>query len=290
MAREVAVLIGTGSIGVAIGRRAAIGRNLLLADYNQTALQAMAEQLRGEGYEVTTQATDVSDHPSVAALADAAATLGPVTRVIHAAGVSPVQASTERVLHVDLLGTAYVLGSSAGSSPPAARASWWPAWPVTWAPATPARSKTRWPTPRPPTCSPWTSWPPRRSGTPGRPTPWPSGPTPCACAQPRSPGVNAVPGSTASAPASSPPRWPGTRCRPERRRLPAHDRHLRRRPDGHPDRVAAAAALLLGPDGSFITGSDLLIDGGVIAAMRAAEHAAAGVGMTAERTRCWSWG
>jgi len=26
-----------------------------------------------------------------------------------------------------------------------------------------------------------------------------------------------------------------------------------------------AAALLLGPDGSFITGSDLLIDGGVIA-------------------------
>jgi NAD(P)-dependent dehydrogenase (short-subunit alcohol dehydrogenase family) len=104
---EVAVLIGTGSIGVAIGRRAAIGRNLLLADYNETALQAMAEQLRGEGYEVTTQAADVSDHASVAA--DTAAALGPVTRVIHAAGVSPVQASTERVLQVDLLGTAYVL-------------------------------------------------------------------------------------------------------------------------------------------------------------------------------------
>ena len=35
MAHEVAVLIGTGSIGVAIGRRAAIGRTLLLADYNE---------------------------------------------------------------------------------------------------------------------------------------------------------------------------------------------------------------------------------------------------------------
>ena len=52
---------------------------------------------------------DVADHASVAALADATAALGPVTRVIHAAGVTPVQASTERVLDVDLLGTAYVL-------------------------------------------------------------------------------------------------------------------------------------------------------------------------------------
>ena len=86
MAREVAVLIGTGSIGVAIGRRGAIGRTLVLADYNQTALQAMAEQLRGEGYEVTTHATDVSDHASVAALADAAADLGPVTRYVRRDG------------------------------------------------------------------------------------------------------------------------------------------------------------------------------------------------------------
>jgi hypothetical protein len=102
MSVEVAVLIGTGSIGVAIGRRAAIGRHLLLADYNETALETVAEQLRGEGYEVTTQPTDVAEHASVAALTDAAADLGPVTRIIHAAGVSPVQASTERVLHVDL--------------------------------------------------------------------------------------------------------------------------------------------------------------------------------------------
>ena len=37
---------------------------------------------------------------------------------------------------------------------------------------------------------------------------------------------------------------------------------------GTPDEVGAAAAYLMGPDGGFITGSDLLIDGGVIAAMR----------------------
>ena len=38
---------------------------------------------------------------------------------------------------------------------------------------------------------------------------------------------------------------------------------------GTVDEIANAAALLLGPDGAFITGSDLLIDGGVIAAIRA---------------------
>jgi NAD(P)-dependent dehydrogenase (short-subunit alcohol dehydrogenase family) len=35
-----------------------------------------------------------------------------------------------------------------------------------------------------------------------------------------------------------------------------------------PDEIAVAAALLLGPDGAFITGSDLLIDGGVVAAIK----------------------
>ena len=42
---------------------------------------------------------------------------------------------------------------------------------------------------------------------------------------------------------------------------------------GTPSDVAEAADLLLGANGSFITGSDLLIDGGVIAARFAAENA-----------------
>ena len=35
---------------------------------------------------------------------------------------------------------------------------------------------------------------------------------------------------------------------------------------GTPDEVGAVGALLMGPDGSFITGSDFLMDGGVTAA------------------------
>jgi NAD(P)-dependent dehydrogenase (short-subunit alcohol dehydrogenase family) len=38
---------------------------------------------------------------------------------------------------------------------------------------------------------------------------------------------------------------------------------------GTADEVASSAAFLLGPEASFITGTDLPIDGGVIAALRA---------------------
>jgi NAD(P)-dependent dehydrogenase (short-subunit alcohol dehydrogenase family) len=38
---------------------------------------------------------------------------------------------------------------------------------------------------------------------------------------------------------------------------------------GTQDEVAAAAAFLLGPEAGFITGSDLLVHGRVIAALRA---------------------
>jgi NAD(P)-dependent dehydrogenase (short-subunit alcohol dehydrogenase family) len=38
---------------------------------------------------------------------------------------------------------------------------------------------------------------------------------------------------------------------------------------GTPDDIADAAALLLGPDSTFITGTDLLVEGGTIAAIRA---------------------
>jgi len=37
---------------------------------------------------------------------------------------------------------------------------------------------------------------------------------------------------------------------------------------GTPDDIAAAVAFLLGPESTFITGTDLLVDGGVVAALR----------------------
>ena len=111
--KEIVVVIGPGSIGQAIARRVGSGRVLLLAAHSQEATGAAAKQLRGDGFEVEVQATGISDRKAVEALADTAAAMGPVTQVIHAAGVSPTQASIERVMEVDLAGTAYILDAFA---------------------------------------------------------------------------------------------------------------------------------------------------------------------------------
>ena len=109
MEKNVLVGIGVGGMGLAIARRIGSGAKVLLADFNEETLAAAAEQLRVEGHDVAEQKVDVSDRASVAALADAAAELGPVLQVAHTAGLSPVQAPVEAIIGVDLLGVAHVL-------------------------------------------------------------------------------------------------------------------------------------------------------------------------------------
>jgi NAD(P)-dependent dehydrogenase (short-subunit alcohol dehydrogenase family) len=58
---------------------------------------------------VRTRSVDVSSAESVSALAEEAAALGSITQVAHTAGLSPSQASTAAILAVDLLGVALVL-------------------------------------------------------------------------------------------------------------------------------------------------------------------------------------
>ena len=109
MVNDVVVVVGVGGMGEAIARRQGAGRHVVLADFNAEVLERVADVLRGEGYSVTAQQVDVSDRGSVAALAVAAAALGPVTQVAHTAGLSPVQASVEAILRVDLAGVAFAL-------------------------------------------------------------------------------------------------------------------------------------------------------------------------------------
>ncbi|AMB59319.1 SDR family oxidoreductase [Microterricola viridarii] len=109
MSNSVLVVIGVGGMGEAIARRVGAGHTVLLADFNEELLERVATGLRGDGFEVATQIVDVSSHESVTALADAAAALGPVRQVVHTAGLSPVQAPTDAVLRVDLAGFAFSL-------------------------------------------------------------------------------------------------------------------------------------------------------------------------------------
>ena len=106
---NVIVVIGPGSIGQAIARRVSAGKHVLLADLRQENADAAAEVLSNAGFEVSTATVDVSSRKSVHALLQTATALGDVTGLIHAAGVSPSQASAEAILWVDLYGTALVL-------------------------------------------------------------------------------------------------------------------------------------------------------------------------------------
>ncbi len=107
--RNVIVLIGAGSIGQAIVRQVSAGKRILLADIRQENADAAARTLGDAGFDVTTSTVDVSSRASVHALVEKATALGEVSGVIHAAGVSPSQASPDTILRVDLYGTALVL-------------------------------------------------------------------------------------------------------------------------------------------------------------------------------------
>jgi NAD(P)-dependent dehydrogenase (short-subunit alcohol dehydrogenase family) len=106
---NVIVLIGAGSIGQAIARRVSAGKHVLLADLRQDIVDAAAKVLSDAGFEVSTAIVDVSSRTSVHALVETATAIGTITGVIHAAGVSPTQASPATILKVDLYGTALVL-------------------------------------------------------------------------------------------------------------------------------------------------------------------------------------
>ena len=109
MSKQVIVVIGAGLIGQAIVRRIGAGKHVVLADLRQENADIPAKILTDAGFEVTTALVDVSSRQSVEALVDTASKLGPITGVIHAAGVSPSQATPEVILKVDLYGTALVL-------------------------------------------------------------------------------------------------------------------------------------------------------------------------------------
>jgi NAD(P)-dependent dehydrogenase (short-subunit alcohol dehydrogenase family) len=96
-------------MGKALAKRLGSGSTVVLADFNADTLKTAADQMRADGHRVIEHQTDVSDKTSVAALADMASGLGRVEVLVHTAGLSPIQASAEAILRVDLLGSALIL-------------------------------------------------------------------------------------------------------------------------------------------------------------------------------------
>jgi len=106
---ETLVIIGPGSMGTAIARRIGAGKHILVADLREENAHAAEQALLDAGFQVSTATVDITDPPSVRALAEKAAGMGAVTGLVHAAGASPSMSQPELVVRVDLYGTAVVL-------------------------------------------------------------------------------------------------------------------------------------------------------------------------------------
>ncbi|POZ60426.1 SDR family oxidoreductase [Chromobacterium alticapitis] len=107
--KETLVVVGAGQIGQAIARRIGVGKQIVLASLRIEEAEQAVELFRHAGFSATAASVDVSSRASVSALVEQACQLGPITGLIHAAGVSPSQAPVAAILRVDLYGTALVL-------------------------------------------------------------------------------------------------------------------------------------------------------------------------------------
>ena len=107
--REVVVLLGAGSMGTAIVKRVSTNRIIFLGDINEDNLKARENELKYNGYDVKTQIVDAMDAESVEAFAKKASELGDIKYYIHTAGASPNQASPEHIINLDLVATSLAI-------------------------------------------------------------------------------------------------------------------------------------------------------------------------------------
>lgn len=109
MKKDSVIWIGAGQIGLAIVRRIASGKKIIIGDKNIVNAQAAAEVLNNTGFDAVAMDADLSSRDSILSLISEAHEYGNIRHLVNSAGVSPSQASIETILKVDLYGTAVLL-------------------------------------------------------------------------------------------------------------------------------------------------------------------------------------
>ena len=107
--KEVIALLGAGSMGTAIVRRIAAGKKILLGDISIENLEKVSHDFRYSGYDVETMIVNALEKDSVEAFAEKAASMGDVMYFIDTAGASPHQTNPEHILNLDMVGTGYAV-------------------------------------------------------------------------------------------------------------------------------------------------------------------------------------
>ncbi|CAJ1508834.1 SDR family oxidoreductase [[Mycobacterium] holstebronense] len=105
---------GAGGMGLATAKIVGREQPVVLCDVRQDRLDAAAAL---KGFDVRLINCDVTDRDAVAALFDTAAGIGPVTSVIHTAGVSPSMGDADYVMRTNAVGTVNVNEIFFGAAP-----------------------------------------------------------------------------------------------------------------------------------------------------------------------------
>ena len=101
--------MGAGQIGLAIVRRIAAGRKVVVGDRSLAHARAAADVLNQAGFDAVAMEADLASRDSILAVIAEAQRHGAIRHLVNAAGVSPSQAPVETILRVDLYGTAVLL-------------------------------------------------------------------------------------------------------------------------------------------------------------------------------------
>lgn len=109
MKKDVMILTGAGQIGMAIARRMGYGKKIVIGDKNPDHAKAITEIMKDAGFDAEAVEMDLSSRASIQSLIEKAQQYGEITMLVNAAGVSPSQAPIEAILKVDLYGTAVLL-------------------------------------------------------------------------------------------------------------------------------------------------------------------------------------
>lgn len=107
--KEVVVLLGAGSMGTAIVKRISTNRIIFLGDINEDNLKKRENELKYNGFAVETQIVDAMDAKSVKSFTKKAGELGNIKYFIDTAGASPNQASPEHIINLDLVATSLAI-------------------------------------------------------------------------------------------------------------------------------------------------------------------------------------
>lgn len=107
--KDVMILTGAGQIGMAIARRIGYGKKIVIGDKRMENAQTIAKIMNEAGFDAVPVEMDLSSRDSIMNLIAEAKKHGEISMLVNAAGVSPSQAPIQRILKVDLYGTAVLL-------------------------------------------------------------------------------------------------------------------------------------------------------------------------------------